>query len=145
MAILFGGVLFTILIGVHVVLVSLARTAAQSAADRGVAAAQSAPLGPSTCGTLGGSLTGGAVTPASERECQGVVAAWTAMNATAGMVRQLRPPAVTVDDDVGVVSVVAFGVIQSPVIGPIRVAGAACGPLERVEGDEPSRGDVSAC
>ena len=38
-AILFGGVLLTILIGLHVVLVSVGRTAVQAAANRGVTAA----------------------------------------------------------------------------------------------------------
>ncbi|MDE0669326.1 MAG: hypothetical protein OXI48_09920, partial [bacterium] len=45
MAILFVGVLFTILIGIHVVVVALARTAVQSAADAAVDAAQVAGAG----------------------------------------------------------------------------------------------------
>ena len=45
-AILFVGVMLTILLGIHVVIVAMARTAVQSAADSAVAAAQAAGPGP---------------------------------------------------------------------------------------------------
>ena len=154
-AILFGGVLLTILIGVHVVLVSVARTAAQSAADRGVIAVQGAPLGPGThpdatqqwssCGEFTDPASGTQVRPTSERECQGVLAVLGTMNASISMVGQARPPAVTIDDSAGVVSVLSFGSVVSPVLGVIEVTGYACGPLDLVEGGLPSRADVSAC
>ena len=144
-AILFGGVLLTILIGVHVVLFSIASTAVQAAADRGVTSAQSAPLGPSSCGTLTEPFSGLTVTPANEQECQGVFATWDAMNASTGMVHQSRPPAVTVDAGAGVVSAAAFGVVFSPVLGAIEVTGVACGPLDLTEGGQPTRADASVC
>ena len=136
--------LITILIGVHVVLFSIASTAVQAAADRGVATAQAAPLGASSCGTLTEPYSGLTVTPANERECQGVYAVWEAMNASGGMVHQVRPPDVTVDE-AGVVSVLAFGSITSPVLGPIEVVGYACGPLDLIADNVPTSADASAC
>ena len=147
-AILFGGVLITIMIGLHVVLFSMAETAVQAAADRGVNAAQAAQLGGagvSSCGTLTEPFSGQSVSPTSERQCQGVIAAWQTLNASTSMVRQVRPPAVAVDEVAGVVSVTSFGAVISPVFGPIEVAGIACGPLDLVEGDTPTRADPSAC
>lgn len=142
--------LLTILIGVHVVLHSMAITAAQAAADSGVTAAQNAPLGAAVnlalCPPLTDLTTGiEALPPFSERQCQGGSATWTAMRAAASMVGQPKPPAVVVDDDAGVVTVVTFGSIISPVLGPIEVTGIACGPLERVTGDGPTSADASAC
>ncbi len=142
-AILFGGVMLTILIGLHVVLVSVATTAVQAAADRGVSSAQAAPIGPSTCGTFGGQY--GVVTPESERECQGVVGAWSALIASGSMVGPARPPVVSVNENAGVVGVAAFGIVISPVLGALEVIGYACGPLDLVEGVAPTRADASAC
>ena len=141
-AILFVGVLLTILIGVHVVLHSVATTAVQTAADHGVVAAQAAALGPMTsCPPLIDPASG---SPASgPRQCQGGFATWAALNAATSMVRQTQLPAVTVDS--GIVSVVAFGSIMSPVLGPIEVVGRACGPLDLVAGNMPTSADPSAC
>ena len=144
-AILFVGVLLTILIGVHVVLFSMAETAAQAAADRGVTSAQAAPLGPSSCGTLTEPYSGQMVTPVDERECQGVVAAWRAMTVSGSMVRQTQPPTVTIDQGAGIVSVISYGAVVSPIFGSIEVAGSACGPLDLVPGDVPTRADASEC
>lgn len=144
-AILFGGVLLTILIGVHVVLFSVGLSAVQSAADRGVAAVQTAPLGESSCGELGWPQIGGPVTPASERECRGMVTVMDAIDASGGIVRLSQLPSVAVDNDAGVVSVVSLGVVDSPVLGAIQVAGVACGPLDLVEGTRASRSDITAC
>lgn len=145
-AILFGGVLITILIGVHVVLHSMATTAVQAAADRGVTAAQAAPLGsPASCPPLTDLTSGGLAVPNSERQCQGGFATWAAMNASTSMVQPWQPPAVVVDDEAGVVSVFAFGSIVSPVLGPIEVVGYACGPLDLVPGHVPTSADPSAC
>ena len=147
-AILFGGVLITIMIGLHVVLFSMAETAVRAAADRGVSAAQAAPMGGggiSSCGTLTEPFSGQSVTPTSERQCQGVIAAWQSLNASTNMVRQIRPPAVAVNENAGVVSVTSYGAVISPVFGPIEVAGIACGPLDLVEGDMPTRADSSHC
>ena len=142
-AILFGGVLLTILIGVHVVLVSLADTAAQSAADRAVTAVQGIPpVGP-TCGILTTPI--GSIEPESERECVGVLTAWSAMNASVSMVALSRPPEIVVDEDAGVVAVYAFGQIATPVLGIVEVVGFACGALDVVEGAQPTRADTARC
>ncbi|WP_419931458.1 hypothetical protein [Candidatus Poriferisodalis sp.] len=150
-AILFGGVLITILIGVHVVLHSLASTAAQAAADSGVAAAQAAPLGgatdPALCPPLTDLDTGGEVDllTFSERQCQGASATWAAMRASTNMVGQYQPPAVVVDNEAGVVKVLTFGSIVSPMLGQIEVIGVACGPLDLVGNSAPTRADAGAC
>ena len=142
-AILFVGVLFTILIGLHVVLMSMGRTAVRSAADRGVIAAQQALPGESSCDEVATDV--GSVTPTTERECRGVIAVSQAMRASGSMVAQARLPVVTVDEQAGVVSVSAFGQVISPVLGNIEVAARACGPLDVVEGGGPTRADASAC
>ncbi|WP_419864290.1 hypothetical protein [Candidatus Poriferisodalis sp.] len=144
-AILFGGVLLTILVGVHVVLHSIATTAVQAAADRGVAAAAAAPIGSpiSSCPPLTDLASGGPATPTSERQCQGGFAAWAAMNASTGMVRLSQPPAVIVDE--GTVSVVAFGTIRTPVLGSIDVVGFACGPLDFISDHTSAHPDASVC
>ncbi|WP_419553049.1 hypothetical protein [Candidatus Poriferisodalis sp.] len=142
-AILFGGVLLTILVGVHVVLVSVGRTAVQAAADQGVTAAQSAPPADSSCGTITRPI--GTVTPDSERYCAGLLAAWAAMSASGSMVATQRPPAVSVDEGAGVVAVYTFGTVLSPVLGAIEVVGRACGPLDAVSEPGPVRADMSAC
>ena len=148
-AILFGGVLLTILIGLHVVLVSIGRTAVQAAADRGVTAAQSAPLGTPTCGTFGAG--GRTVTPNSIRECDGVISTLQALHASGSMVRRTYPPDISVDEAAGVVTVLAHGAVISPVLGTIEIVGYACGPLDLVasgtsnEAGTSSRADASAC
>ncbi|WP_419910561.1 hypothetical protein [Candidatus Poriferisodalis sp.] len=147
-AVLFGAVVTTILIGLHIALLSMGRTAVQSAADIAVTVAQAAPPGPSSCGTVG-SISDGRLELEktridNERECQGVVAAWQAMNASGSMVIQSRPPQVSVDD--GVVSVTTFGVVRSPVLGVIWVSGSACELLvsDQAAGADPSGADPSS-
>ena len=71
-AILFMAVLFTILIGVHVVVLAMARTAVQAAADAAVAAAQAAGPGAQEC-------DGDATTMETARECEGILAARVAI------------------------------------------------------------------
>ena len=142
--ILFFGVMLTVLIGVHVILVSIGRTAVQSAADRGVLAAQTALIGASNCGDIGGGLYG-SYTPADQRECEGIVAAVTAMSATASMVEVPRLPYVEINDEAGVVSVITWGAVVMPILGVVEIVGRSCGPLEFVKAGTPSRGDFSAC
>ena len=142
--ILFFGVMLTVLIGVHVILVALGRTAVQSAADRGVLAVQTAPLGDSNCGDIGGSLYG-EVRPTTQRECEGILAAATALSATASMVRVGRLPFVDVNDEAGIVSVVTFGSVVMPILGVVEIIGRSCGPLEFVEDGTPTRADITAC
>lgn len=126
-AILFGGVLLTILIGVHVVLDSMARSATQSAADYGAAAAKAVLPGSSSCGNLTPSYA-----PASEPECQGVLAAQRSMWAATASVTQTRLPTVVVDQPAGVVRVTTFGGWISPVLGTVEVRGTACVTLDHV-------------
>ena len=122
-AILFVGVLTTILIGIHVVLMAMARTAVQAAADRAVATAQVAGSGP--CGGDSAALE-------SERECAGVRAAHRSMMAARTSITERRPARVTVEEDRGVVSVRVFGAIRSPLLGRIDLSAEACGPLDDV-------------
>ena len=141
-AILFGGVLLTILIGLHVVLVSVGRTAVQAAADRGVTAAQAAPIG--ECMEQF-TRRGSTVSTETQRECEGVIATLRALDTSGAMVRQAGPPLVEANETAGVVTVAAFGAVLSPVFGEIEIVGYACGPLELIAGIAPSPADTSAC
>ena len=138
------GVMLTVLIGVHVILVALGRTAVQSAADRGVLAAQTAPIGDSNCGDIGGGLFG-EKRPDTQRECEGIVAATAALSATASMVRVGRLPFVHIDDEAGIVSVITYGTVVMPILGVVEIIGRSCGPLEFVTAGTPTRADVTAC
>ena len=147
--ILFGGVMLVVLIGVHVITVSMARTAVQSAAEQGAYAAQSAPDGSPSCGQLGGGLYPTVVLN-NQRECEGTLAATAVMNASASMVRMSRLPHVHTDDDAGIVSVVTFGTVVLPVLGVVNVVGRSCGMLEYVapvaqRGTPPGPADFAAC
>lgn len=129
-AILFVAVLTTILIGVHVVLVALARTAVQSAADAAVVAAQIAEDG--------------------DRQAQGENAARIAMAGASGSVSMTGDPSVVVERERGVVTVVVFGGIRTPLPignppGVLHLTAVACGPLEDVPVVELVQIDVWAC
>ncbi len=130
-AILFIGVLLTILIGVHVVLISMARTAVQAAADSAVAAAQAAGPGDVQCDG----------TTETARVCEGVLAARLAMIGSAGTVIETRPPAVVVEAEKGTVTVEVFGETLSPVLGGLELTGLACGPLDDVPASSLTAGD----
>ena len=121
-AILFVGVLFTVLIAVHVVIVAVARSAVQSAADRALVAAQSADPRDVDCE--------GVTRP--DRECRGILEARLAMLASRGSVIETQLPAVEVHDERGTVTVLVFGGVISPVLGSIEIIGQACGPLDSV-------------
>ena len=145
-AILFGGVLLTVLLALHMTLFSLARTAASSAADLGLVAAQGTQPGawpdpdspPADCVPWTDPVSGEQVAPGNYRECAGVLAAWEAMLANNAMVSHARQPDVFVDDDNGVVQVVTYGAVRSPVFGFIEVRGLACGPLDQTLHGGPS-------
>lgn len=122
---LFTGVLFMVLIGIHVVILAMARTAVQSAADAAVAAAQVAGPGNSECDD-------DANTTETARQCEGALAARIAMAASRNSIVETRPPAVDVEEDRGVVSVIVFGGTISPVFGGLEVTAEACGPLDDV-------------
>ena len=111
-AILFLGVLFTILMGVHVIVVAMARTAAQAAADAAVNAAQSA-------------------TP-DNRVAEGVLAAQIALAAADSSAAETRPPAVVVEPERGQVQVLVFAGTISPIFGGIEFIVRACGPLDDI-------------
>lgn len=133
-AILFLGVFLTILIGIHVVLVSMARAAVQSAADRALAAAQAADPGeaPETedCDQDGSPDSNGVGERDTVRECAGILEAQVAMIGASGSVLETRLPAVVVQEDRGTVTVLVFGGVISPVLGGIELTGRACGPLD---------------
>ena len=115
-AILFMGVLITILLGVHVVIVAMARTAVQSAADAGVAAAQAA--GPGL------------------RESEGVLGARLAIAGAQASVIETRLPVAVVEPERGSVTILVFGGIISPLLGGMEFTGQACGPLDDVPASE---------
>ena len=139
-AILFLGVLFTILIGVHVVIVAMARMAVQSAADRAVAAVQAAGPGQDEC-------DGDTSTIETARQCQGVLAARIAMAGTGSSIIETRPPAIIVESERGSVTAVVFGGTISPVLGGLELSAQACGPLDDVPASELTAGgaDIWRC
>ena len=124
-AILFLGVLFTILIGVHILVVAMARTAIQSAADAAVDAAQVAGSG--------------------LRESEGVLAARIAMAGAASSIIETRPPVVAVQEERGTVTVLVFGGTISPILGGLELQAQACGPLDDVPASMLTGTDVWRC
>ena len=139
-AILFLGVMFTILIGVHVVIASIARTAVQAAADAALAAAQAAGPDPreQPC-AVDLAITGTA------RQCEGLLAARIAMAGARSSIRETRPPAIVVESDRGMVTAVVFGGTISPVLGTLELTGQACGPLDDVLASELTSDDLWQC
>ena len=135
-AILFLGVMITILLGVHVVIVAMARTSVQSAADAGLVAAQAAGAGEVEC-------DGVPMTPA--RECEGVQAARLALLAARGSVVETRLPAVVPEPERGSVTVLVFGGVNSPLLGGIELTARACGPLDDVPAQQLVGSDVWEC
>ena len=105
-------VLLTILIGVHVLVVALARTAVQSAADVAVSAAQAAGDG--------------------HRENEGMLAAELALLGASSSVVATQQPVVVVERERGTVSVAVFGGVYTPVLGLLHVTGRACAPLDDI-------------
>ena len=124
-AILFLGVLFTILLGIHVVIIAMARTAVQSAADAAVAAAQVAGPG--------------------FREAEGVLAARIAMAGAKSSIIETRPPAVIVEEERGSVTVLVFGGTISPILGGMELEAQACGPLDDVPASDLTAADAWRC
>lgn len=124
-AVLFLGVLLTILIGIHVVIIAMARTAVQAAADAAVAAAQRAGHG--------------------AREAEGVLAAQIAMAAAQTSIVETRPPQVIVEPERSSVTVLVFGGTITPVLGGVELTAQACGPLDDVPATELNAGDVWRC
>lgn len=111
-AILFIGMFLTILIGVHVLVVGMARTALQFAADSAVAAAQVATTG--------------------EREAEGVLGARLAIAANDSSVAETQAPEIIVEEERGVVTALVFGGTISPLLGGVELTAVACGPLDNV-------------
>ena len=128
-AILFLGVLATVLIGVHVALVAMARTAVQSAADAAVAAAQAAGPGAQEC-------DGDPLTMETARECEGILAARIAIAGAKSSVIETKAPVVAVESERGSVTAVVFGGTITPLLGGLEITGQACGPLDDVPASE---------
>lgn len=137
-AILFLGMFITILIGIHVVIFAMARTAVQSAADAAVAAAQAAGPGNQEC-------DGDTSTTETARECEGILGARLAMVASDSSIVETRPPAVVVEPDRGVVTVLVFGGTISPLLGGLELTAQACGPLDDVPGSQLTGMDIWQC
>lgn len=128
-AILFLGVIAMVLIGVHVALVAMARTAVQSAADAAVAAAQAAGPGPQEC-------DGDTMTMETQRECEGILAAQIAIAGAKSSVIETKAPVIAVESERGSVTAVVFGGTITPLLGGLEVTGQACGPLDDVLASE---------
>lgn len=130
-AILFLGVFFTILIGIHVVLVTVARTAVQAAADAALAAAQAAGHGPQqqACPEFP-DIQG------TRRQCDGILAARIAMAGASSSIIETQTPVIAVESDRGVVTALVYGGTVTPVLGVVELAGQACGPLDDVPAAE---------
>ena len=125
MAILFVGVLLTIMIGLHVVLVAMARTAVQSAADAAVSAAQAA-------------------TP-DARESEGVLAARLALAGASASAAETQTPLVIVEPERGSVTAIAFGGFNSPLFGTLHLRARACGPLDDIPAHQLTAADAWQC
>ena len=139
-AILFLGVMFTILIGVHVVIASIARTAVQAAADAALAAAQAAGSDPQQHPCAADPAIMG-----TARQCDGILAARIAMAGARNSIRETRPPVIAVESERGVVTAVVFGGTISPVLGTLEMTGQACGPLDNVPTSELTGTDIWQC
>ena len=137
-AILFLGVIITILIGIHVVIFAMARTAVQSAADAAVAAAQAAGPGSREC-------DGDPMTTETARECEGILGARLAMVASDSSIVETRPPAIVVESEKGTVTVLVFGGTISPLLGGLELTAQACGPLDNVPASELTGTDIWQC
>lgn len=137
-AILFFGVLFVVLLGVHVVIVSMARTAVRSAAEAAVTAARTAGPGVQEC-------DGDPTTTETARECEAALGARLAMAASRSSVVETRPPAVAVETERGIVTVLVFGATISPVFGDLEVFAEACGPLDDIPVSELTGTDIWLC
>ena len=137
-AILFLGVMITIMIGIHVVIFAMARTAVQSAADAAVAAAQAAGAGSQEC-------DGDPVTIETARECEGILGARLAMVASDSSIVETRPPAIVVESEKGIVTVLVFGGTISPLLGGLELTAQACGPLDNVPASELTGTDIWQC
>ena len=137
-AILFLGVMITILIGIHVVIFAMARTAVQSAADAAVAAAQAAGPGTREC-------DGDPNTTETARECEGILGARLAMVASDSSIVETRPPAIVVESEKGIVTVLVFGGTISPLLGGLELTAQACGPLDNVPASELTGTDIWQC
>ena len=128
-AILFTGVMFTILIGIHVVIVAMARTAVQSAADAAVAAAQATGPGESEC-------DGDDATTETVRECAGTLGARLSLASNRSSIIETRPPVMAVEAERGIVRALVFGGAISPVFGGLELTAQACAPLDDVPPSE---------
>ena len=137
-AILFLGVMITILIGIHVVIFAMARTAVQSAADAAVAVAQAAGPGTQEC-------DGDTTTIETARECEGILGARLAMVASDSSIVETRPPAIVVESEKGIVTVLVFGGTISPLLGGLELTAQACGPLDNVPASELTGTDIWQC
>ena len=142
--ILFLGVMWTVLLGVHMVTVALARTATQAAADAAVAAAQAAEDGPAGLSACAG-LPSAGNTAMTTRECDGWFAARQSMIAHSQSVYERRVPAVFVDEERGVVTAIVFGGVISPLFGSVDLEIQACGPLDGLSAGDLSKPSVWQC
>ena len=124
-AILFVAVLITILLGIHMVIVGMARSAVQAAADAGVSAAQAAA--------------------AIDRESEGILAARLAIAGAQASIIETDLPTVIVEPERGSVTVVAYGGIISPLLGGMEFTAQACGPLDDVPASELTAADAWRC
>ena len=139
-AILFVGVMVTILIGIHVVIMSIGRAAVQAAADAAVAAAQVAGADPRRQ-----DCDGDAATLETVRQCEGILAARIAIAGSHSSIIETRPPAIAVEVERGSVTAVVFAGTISPVLGSVELTGQACGPLDDVPASDLTGTEIWQC
>lgn len=130
--------MLTVLIGVHVVLIGMARMAVQSAADAAVLAAQGAGPGEQEC-------DGDPDTSETARLCEGILGARLAMVASASSIVETRPPDIAVEPERGVVTALVYGGTISPVFGAMELTALSCGPLDDVPAADLTGADVWQC
>ena len=124
-AVLFPGVLFTALMGVHAMAAAVARAAVQAAADAVVNAARNAAPG--------------------DRVNEGVPAARLALIAARSSAIETRPPAMATEPERGQVKVLVLDGIISPVFGGAEPSARACGPLDDIATSAPSNAAAWQC
>lgn len=120
------------MLGIHVIVVALARTAIQGAADAAVSAAQAAGPGVDGSGE-------------PFRVTEGVLAARIAMAGSKSSILETRPPVVIVEEDRGSVTVLVFAGTISPILGGVELEVQACGPLDDVPANQLTATDAWRC
>ena len=85
------------------------------------------------------------MTTETARECEGILGARLAMVASDSSIVETRPPAIVVESEKGIVTVLVFGGTISPLLGGLELTAQACGPLDNVPASELTSTDIWQC